>query len=141
MPNGTIHDDIANDYLQQFDKSIGVSAMKKLRKFPFLQELGFNGQLKHMKETFHGLKEFNVHMDKYSNSHPILKAAWALIKYLAPKNPFVALLLTNFGGMGTVGKLFQSIPGFGKVFAANPDDLLDPKKLADKVARGTGGIV
>jgi hypothetical protein len=140
MPNGQIHDDIADSYLKQFDQSLSVSAMKKLRKFPMLQELGYNGSLSHFKETFHGLKEWNVHMGIYSKSHPILTAAWNLIKNLAPKNPFVELLMFRSPSLGKVGLLFKSIHNFDKVFGLKSDELLDLTKINAKV-KATPNIV
>ncbi len=137
MPSGQIHDSISNQYLEQFNKSISISVMSKLRKFPMLQELGYNGQLSHLKESFHGLKEFNVHMDMYSNTNIILKIAWKVIKSLAPKNPFLELKLFFGNALGKVGNLFKSIHNFDKVFAVNPDELLDPDKISSKVSEAT----
>jgi hypothetical protein len=133
MSAGQIHDQIADDYLKQFDKELSVSAMRKLKSFPMLQELGFNGQLSHMKETFHGLKEFNVHMNMYSQTHHILRIAWQIIKSIAPKNPFVELKMFISGSLGKVGKLFKSIHNFDKVFSLNSDEVLDPNKIKKKV--------
>lgn len=130
----TVHDDIADKYLEQFDQPLSISAMKKLRQFPMLQELGYNGQLSHMKEAFHGLKEFNVHMDMYSATNIILTIAWKVIKSLAPKNPFLELKLFVGGALGKVGLLFKSIHNFDKVFSVNTDDVLDPDKLAKKIS-------
>jgi hypothetical protein len=141
-----VQDQIAEDYLKQFERPMSVSVMKKLKKWPMLQELGFNGQLGHMKETFHGLKEFNVHMDMYSQTHDILKRAWLVIKNLAPKNPFVALKLFFSQYLGNVGKLFKSIHNFEQIFAVNPDTLLrsqdtgkvteENQKLMDAIDNG-----
>ncbi len=134
MSKGQIQDQIADEYLKQFERPLSISAMKKLKEFPMLQELGYNGQLGHLKETFHGLKEFNKHMDMYSTTHPILKIAWKVIKSLAPKNPIVELLLFTSKSMGKIGTLFKSIHNFDKVFSVNTDEILDPDKLKQKIS-------
>lgn len=131
MANGQVQDQISNSYLQTFDRPLSVSAVDKLRQFPFLQELGYNGQLGHLKDNFHGLKEFNVQMDMYSQ-HPLLKAAWTIIKYIAPKNPFITAKLFISSTMGSVGNLFQGLQGFDKVFSLSPDELKDPTQIAAK---------
>lgn len=133
MANGTVQDDIAKDVLREFDRPLDISAMKKLKQFPMLQELGFNGQLGFNKETFHGLQEFNIHMDMYSSTNLILKAAWTVIKSLAPKNPFVELKLFASGTLGKVGTLFKSVHNFDQVFSVNANGILDPNKIEDKI--------
>lgn len=134
MANGAIHDEISDQYLQQFDKSIGVSGMQKLQSFPELQKLGYNGQLSHLKKDFHGLQDFKSQMDKYSSSHPILKIAWSLIKYLVPNNVSIQQLLFTAPGLGTVGNAFKSIHGFGQVFSLSPGDLLSPSAVSAKAS-------
>ena len=131
MANGQVQDQITNSYLQTFDRPLSVSAIDKLTQFPFLQELGFNGQLGHLKDNFHGLREFNYQMTQYS-THPILQAAWNVIKSIAPKNPFIAGKLFFSSSMGSVGNLFKGLQGFNKVFSLSPDELQDPTKIAVK---------
>lgn len=133
MANGSVQDLAASDYLDKFSRPLSVSAMSKLRQFGFLQELGYNGQLDSMKKDFHGLKEFNTHMDMYSNTNGILKIAWAIIKNLVPKNLFIEALILPLGQLGRVGKLFLQIPTFGQVFGASPDQL-SPPSLASKLS-------
>lgn len=132
--NGDIQNSIADDYLQQFDRSIGVAGMAKLNKWPFLQKLGFNGQLGHLQETFHGLKDFKVQMEAYSNSHLILRIAWSVISPIVLKN-LMTLALTFAGPvLGKVGKLFQSISGFAQAFSISPEILTgELSKLKTKV--------
>ena len=133
MANGEVHDDVADQYLSQFDRTIGVSAMQKIRKFSFLQELGFNGQLAFMKETFYGLREFNQQIGgMYSSTHQVLQDAWATIRGIAPKNPQVESQLFTSSVLGKVGKLFRSIHGFNKAFAASPEELKDPGKIEER---------
>lgn len=131
MANGDVQSQISNGYLQKFDRPLSVSAIDKLSQFSFLQELGFNGQLGYMKDNFHGLREFNDQMTKYS-THPILLAAWNVIKTIAPKNPFIAVKLFVSSSMGNVGNLFKGIQGFDKVFSLSPTELSDPSKIATK---------
>jgi hypothetical protein len=133
MSSGKIHETIASEYTEKFGRPLSVSVMNKLKKFPMLQELGYNGQLGFQKKDFHGLKEFNVHMEKYSNTNPLLKAAWKAIKMLAPKNPYLELKLFLGGALGKVGLLFKSIHNFDKVFSINANEVLDPDKIAKKI--------
>lgn len=135
MANGQIHEGIASDVLQQFNMPLSVSSMTKLQQFPMLQQLSFNGQLSSMNDTFHGVKDFTLQMDLYSSYHPILTAAWKLIKGLAPKNPSVTSLLFQDKALGKVGSLFKSIHGFGQVFGINPNPLPDISSLSNKVSK------
>lgn len=134
MANGDVHDQISDQYLQQFDRSIGVSGMQKLQSFPQLQKLGYAGQLGSMKSDFHGLSEFKSQMSKYSSVSHTLKIAYALIAGVIPNNPAIARKLFSSPELGTVGKDFQSIHGFGQVFALNPTDLQSPKAVQSKAA-------
>lgn len=127
-------DDIASTYLNSLDRPISVSVMKKLGKFPMYQELGYNGVLGHLKNDFHGLREWYTHMEMYSNAHVILRAAWAVIKALAPKNPFILLKLFISQSLGTVGLAFRQIPNFSKIFAATSQDIKSPSSLDLKIS-------
>jgi hypothetical protein len=134
MANGDIQAQLGDSYLAQFNLSLGVSATQKLQQFPFLQELGYNGQLSYMKKDFHGLKDFYTQLAKYSQSHPILLRAWALIIATALGNATIGKLLFNAPGLGSVGKLFQGANNFGQVFSLSPQDLQDPAVIANKIA-------
>lgn len=134
MANGDIHDNIADSYLQQFDRSIGISGMQKLSQFPALQQLGYNGQLGSMKNDFHGLKDFKSQLTKYSSCSFTLRTAWSLISAIVPNNISVQQLLISSPGLGTVGKMFSSIHNFGQVFSLSPKDLTSPSAVASKVS-------
>lgn len=132
--NGDVQSQVSNQYLQVFNLPIGVSGMQKLQQFPALQELGYAGQLASLKNDFHGLVDFNQQMAKYSSVSGLLGIAWSLIKYISPNNPNIARLLFTAPGLGTVGQLFQTIHGFGQVFALTPDDLKTPSTVNAKTS-------
>lgn len=134
MANGDIHDSISDTYLQQFDRSIGVSGMQKLSQFPALQQLGYNGQLGSMKNDFHGLNDFKSQLTKYSSASFTLRTAWTLISAIVPKNVSIQQLLVTSPGLGTVGKMFSSVQNFGQVFSLSPQDLSSPSAVASKVS-------
>lgn len=134
MADGTIHNQISDQYLQQFNRSIGVSGMQKLQSFPELQLLGYNGQLSFMKNDFHGLQDFKTQLSTYSSVSATLRAAWSLIKYIVPNNMSIQNLLFSSPGLGVVGKAFQSIHGFGQVFSLSPNDLTSPSAVSTKAA-------
>jgi hypothetical protein len=129
-----ISDDLASSYLNSLNRPISVSVMNKLGQFPMYQELGYNGQLGFLKQDFHGLQEWYTHMGMYSSVHAILLSAWAVIKALAPKNPFIALKLFVSSSMGTVGNAFRQIAGFSKIFAATIQDAKSPSGLVKKIS-------
>jgi hypothetical protein len=104
---------------------IAVSVIEKLAKFPFLQQLGYNGQLSWLQGGFLGLQDFFDEMTTYSSAADILQAAWQLIQKRVPLNLDVQKSLYTTDSMGTVGNAFQQLVGFQQTFAVNPDDLSD----------------
>lgn len=134
MPNGDIQAQVSDQYLQKFNRSIGVSGMQKLQSFPTLQVLGYNGQLGSMKKDFHGLVDFYTQMAAYSSVSTMLTAAWAVIVGLVLGNANLDSLLFTSPSLGTVGSAFQSIHGFAQVFALSPGDLQSPTTIASKVS-------
>lgn len=126
MANGTVQTQVSAQYLQAFNLPIGVSGMQKLQTFPALQKLGYAGQLGLMKADFHGLTDFKNQMSVYSSVSTTLTIAWNLIKAVVPNNPNILLELFTAPGLGTVGLAFQSISGFGQVFALTPSNLQSP---------------
>ena len=132
MANGDVHDQVSDQYLAQFNKSVGVSGMQKLQQFPELQKLGHAGTLSHLKQDFHGLTDFKSQMAKYSSVSHTLRVAWALISAIAPNNPSIAAKLTSVPGLGSVGKDFLSIHNFGQVFSLSPGDLKTPGAVKSK---------
>lgn len=126
MANGSIQQQVSAQYLQAFNLPIGVSGMQKLQTFPALQQLGYAGQLSLMKADFHGLADFKSQMSVYSSISPTLTIAWNLIKAIVPNNANILAELFTAPGLGTVGLAFQSISGFGQVFALTPSNLQSP---------------
>jgi len=118
-----VQDKMAADLGQNFDRPINVSVIEKTKKFSFLQELGFHGQLGFAKKMFHGLDDFDQQMTTYSGTIYILGAALASIKALIPLNMMVAKNLTVSRALGTVGNAFSKMVGFDQVFAVSPDEL------------------
>lgn len=138
MANGDVQDNVSDQYLEQFDRPIGVSGMQKLQEFPMLQQLGYNGQLSSMKNDFHGLQDFKDQMSKYSSVSHTLKIGFTIIQAIIPNNPSIGRLLITSPGMGTVGKLFSTIQGFGQVFALTPSDLASPSSVSAKASVSSG---
>jgi hypothetical protein len=129
-----VYNQIASDEMKQFGLPLSVSAMSKLSQWPMLQSLGFHGHLKDAKAQFHGLGDFKKQMQMYSNTHFILKAAWQVIQQLVPVNLEVLKNMYHDPTLGNVGKLFQSIHGFGQVFGLSGAVLQDVSQLKSKVS-------
>lgn len=125
MANGDPQSNIAADVAASYDRPIAVSVINKLSKFPFLQQLGYNGQLNWLKQGFLGLQDFYDEMTIYSSSSQLLQAAWKLIKERVPQNLDVAKNLITDDSLGTVGNTFEQLVGFDQTFAVNPDQLTD----------------
>jgi hypothetical protein len=125
MANGDPQSNIAADVAASYDRPIAVSVIDKLSKFPFLQQLGYNGQLDWLKQGFLGLQDFYDEMTIYSSSSQLLQAAWKLIKERVPQNLDVAKNLITDDSLGTVGNAFEQLVGFDQTFAVNPDQLTD----------------
>lgn len=134
MANGDVQANISDQYLQTFDRSVGVSGMQKLQSFQELQKLGYAGQLGSMKKDFHGLSDFKNQMQAYSSANHILRIAWSLIQWIVPNNISIQSKLFSTDGLGTVGKEFQSIHGFGQVFSLTPSDLKSPATVSAKAS-------
>jgi len=125
MANGDPQDNIAASVAASYDMPIAVSVIEKLSKFPFLQQLGYNGQLNWLQGGFLGLQDFFDEMTTYSSAADILQIAWQLIQKRVPLNLDVQKNLYTTDSMGTVGNAFQQLVGFQQTFAVNPDDLSD----------------
>ena len=125
MANGDPQNNIAASVAASYDMPIAVSVIEKLAKFPFLQQLGYNGQLSWLQGGFLGLQDFFDEMTTYSSAADILQAAWQLIQKRVPLNLDVQKSLYTTDSMGTVGNAFQQLVGFQQTFAVSPDDLSD----------------
>ena len=125
MANGDPQNNIAASVAASYDMPIAVSVIEKLAKFPFLQQLGYNGQLSWLQGGFLGLQDFFDEMTTYSSAADILQAAWQLIQKRVPLNLDVQKSLYTTDSLGTVGNAFQQLVGFQQTFAVNPDDLSD----------------
>ena len=125
MANGDPQNNIAASVAASYDMPIAVSVIEKLAKFPFLQQLGYNGQLSWLQGGFLGLQDFFDEMTTYSSAADILQTAWQLIQKRVPLNLDVQKSLYTTDSMGTVGNAFQQLVGFQQTFAVNPDDLSD----------------
>jgi len=125
MANGDPQNNIAASVAASYGMPIAVSVIEKLAKFPFLQQLGYNGQLSWLQGGFLGLQDFFDEMTTYSSAADILQAAWQLIQKRVPLNLDVQKSLYTTDSMGTVGNAFQQLVGFQQTFAVNPDDLSD----------------
>jgi hypothetical protein len=120
---GDTQDNVAASTAASYGKPIAVSVITKLSKFPFLQQLGYNGQLSWLQQGFIGLQDFFDEMSTYSGTSPILAKAWATIVARVPFNLDMQANLYTTGSLGTVGNAFQTLVGFQQTFAVNPDEL------------------
>jgi hypothetical protein len=134
MANGTVQQQVSTAYLSSFNLPIGVSGMQKLQSFTALQQLGYAGQLSFMKSDFHGLKDFYSQLATYSSVNGILQTAWQLIQPIVPNNANIQLELFTSPSLGTVGLAFQTITGFGQVFALDPTFLSSPADVSAAVS-------
>lgn len=136
MANGDVQLTLAADASAAYDRPLVVPVISKLTKFPFLQELAFNGQLGFLAKSFVGLADFFDNMTTYSSTHPILLAAWATIQERVPLNLDLQDQLYISEALGQVGLAFQEIPNFDQVFAVDPSDL-----ESQTAAGGIGGQI
>jgi hypothetical protein len=136
-----VQDDISAKYLDQFNVSIPVSMVSKLRNWEARQKFQWDAVIKHPQQQFHGLKDFLKQMDMYSSTHIILKIAWKVIKTLVPKNTEILALMTSAPGLGSVGKSLLQIHGFGQVFGAHPEDLLRVDNIKSAVIDKAKGVI
>lgn len=109
-------------YLATFDIPLNISIMTMTQSWQFLQQLNYNAQLTYMAKDFHGLTDFNVQMDQYSSTQPMLTTAWNTIKQIATSNLNVQKEMFVDPTMGQVGDLFASLAGFGLVFSVSSTD-------------------
>jgi hypothetical protein len=128
-----VQTNIAEGYLSAYERPIAVSVMDKTQQWPFLQQLSFASTLELQKETFHGLNDFKIQMEKYSSTNWMLSQAWKVIQLLVPLNGQVATLIYVDRTLGKVGKAFQSLQNFGQVFALSPTELQSPSTVNTKV--------
>lgn len=128
-----IQDNISNDYLAQYNKNLGVSAVQKVNNFAFIQKLTYNGILESLKENFLGLQDWADQIKLYSATNPVqLTAAYNAIKTLVPLNTETQLNIIDSDTLGKVGNLFESIQGYDKVFSLSDSDLTDPSVIDQK---------
>jgi hypothetical protein len=130
MASSGVQDQLAAELAQSFNRPINVSVIEKAKKFPFLQELGFSGQLVYAKDQFHGLNDYYKQMTIYSGSTALLTPSWAATYLLAKLNGEVTKLLMTSPTLGPVGPAFRKLVGFDQVFAVSPDELKTGGKAA-----------
>lgn len=112
------------DYFSQFDRPIDVSAIDKLTKWPNLQSVGHDAQLKDLTSNFHGVVDAKVQFLKHTMANPRqLLRSWNAIMSLVLGNQEVAKLMTVDPVLGNVGKRVLSFPNMGAVFATSPGEL------------------
>src|SRR2546430_14449492 len=109
MANGDIQDNLADDYLTQFNLSLGVSAVRKIDQFSRIQELTYNGILNSLKNNFLGLNDWAEQINTYSQTNLILQGAYNAIKVLVKQNRNISEHIVNISGLGEVGDAFESI--------------------------------
>jgi hypothetical protein len=134
-------DQIASELNAQYSRPITISVMRRLDEWPFLQTLGFQASLKDSSEMFHGLEDFVEQIEDYSSANPTqLGGPMSVIAPRAPLNANVEREMYEDPTLGEVGLTFESLAGFGQVFAVSPDELQEsPTAAADKVTSSGSG--
>lgn len=131
---GQLQTNIASTYVSQMNTALSVPVLNKLSQWKFLQQLGFGANLTHLQQNFHGIQDFFKQLTNYSNTNWILRAAWQVIKMIAPKNQEILKLMTNDPVMGQVGQVITNLHGFGDAFAKAPDILkTSPASIAKSI--------
>jgi hypothetical protein len=115
---------LAADTDALYNNPVAVAVIAKASTFPFLQELGYNGQLSWLQQNFLGLKDFSDEMTIYSANVPLI-APWASIKALVPLNLEVLKKIFISPTMGPVGDAFLTLLPLTQVFAVQAADLAD----------------
>lgn len=126
-----VQDNIADDYLAQYNLNLGVSAVNKIDQFSYIQELTYNGILSFLTANFLGLQDWSDQIQTYSQTNAILKVAYTAIQTLVDNNSITSRNLVNIDGLGEVGSAFESIQGFSKVFTLSDSELQDPNSAEE----------
>jgi hypothetical protein len=112
------------DYYAQFNLPIDVTAIDKLTKWPNLQSVGHDAQLKDLTSNFHGVVDAKVQFLKHTMANPrVLIASWQAIMPMILGNQEVAKLMTIAPVLGNVGKKVLDFPNMGAVFSSSAGEL------------------
>lgn len=123
---------ISNEYLQQFDLSLGVSAVQKLSKFAYLQQLNYNAMLESLKENFLSLSDWAEQIAMYSSASSLLAGSYSVIKPIVDKNLQMSTKIIEFGDLGKVGIPLTQVQGFDKVFNISDQELANQTAIQNK---------
>ena len=124
--SGLIQDGISSAIALSYDTPLTISVIEKTTKFPFQQELSYNGILSWLQKNFLSLKDFYAEMRLYSSTNPTqLSGPFSAIKEIIPVNPIMYNNLYIDPNMGSVGLAFMKLIGFSQVFAVDPSKLIN----------------
>lgn len=133
-----IQDNISDDYLSQYNLSLGVSATQKLTSFAFIQKLTYNGILEQLKENFLGLQDWVNQITLYSAANPVqLTSSFNTIKNIINLNTEIASHIIYDTNLGFVGELYNNVQGAGKVFNLSGNELTNPTVIDKKASNFT----
>ena len=99
---------------------VSIAVVSKASQWRGQQQLQYASIISYIKNDFHGLADFQDQMSTYSSTHPILVAAWNTVVGRVPMNAKVSLQTYYDPILGCVGNAYQTMLGFGSVFAASP---------------------
>jgi hypothetical protein len=128
-----VQDNIAADYANKFNRPLSVSVIKKIDKWPYLQEMTYNGTLGHQKNDFFGVQDWREQITAYSLAHFTLAKPLATIIAMTLKNKSILAKTISLSGLGNVGNMFSNLYGFARTFSVTSEDLSDPSKLNSKI--------
>jgi hypothetical protein len=129
-PSVAIADQFSRTYWQT---PITLSFINKAMDFQFRMKHHYEASKGLHGKDFHSNKDFNWQMDKYSNSHWILKLAWKLISRIAQDNRQLFMTMIRSKLMGIVGSWMLTMYTFERLFAIPVEEarnILDPKRRA-----------
>lgn len=116
--------DNLGDYFSSFNKPLSVAVISKLTKWPNLQTLGHDANLKDVGRNFHGLSDAKAELQKHDMANPmVLGSAWNAIKPIIGNNAEISKQMIDTSNLGKVGKSVLQYPSMGAVFAVSPDEL------------------
>jgi hypothetical protein len=126
---------VSNDYLAQYNVSLGVAAVLKAGGYNYLQQLTYNAMLEWLKQNFLSLDDWAEQITAYSATNPgILGPALNAIADLIPLNTIMTANVIEITSLGLVGDLLATIPGFNTIFNLSNNNLTSTSAVASSAA-------
>jgi hypothetical protein len=128
---GSVVTNVSDDYLAQYNISLGVSAVLKTGGYNYLQRLNYNGMLEWLKQNFLSLDDWAAQIAAYSATNtPILVPAYAAIKDLIPLNTIITTDILDIPSLGLVGNILATVPGFNTIFNVSNSNLTSTNAIS-----------